>query len=159
MKTTIVKGMAIVCGLLVVACSPGTPSEEQARSAVAAEMKEYGALIDFTKTNGEVKEITGQKYYIFHYSAATKLNDGWAWRKKDALHEAGIQRANAASSLFFAPTLTSIPTGATYVARGKVPFRQTEKGWAHDGVETNSYGFCQPGKSASECYASQWGKP
>jgi len=150
--------LATICFVaLLVGCTSGTPTEKQARTAVASEIQEYGPLIMFTKTNGESLEQAGQKRYIFHYWAAASLGDGWAWRSKSTAFKAGIQRQGQTHPLF-TPVTTKIPSGSTYLARGTIQFRQTENGWVVDRTEVAEYGFCNPGPSPSECYTSLWGQ-
>lgn len=139
-------------------CSAGVPSEQQARGAVSEKLKEIGPLVDLTKADGESLEVMGQKLYRFHYRAAVTLGDGWAWRVKSELFNAGIQRRDAPFVLF-KPKLDPIPSGATYIARGAVDFRKTENGWTHNGTTIDGYGYCSPGRSPSDCYKANWDSP
>ena len=143
----------IVCGVTVLlgGCSGGTPSEGDVRPAVADLLKEYGALTDFRKTDGETLEINGQKTYIFHYLAATKLDGGWSWQKGNILFPTGLVRGDPVKGGFGAPEMMKVPNGATFAGGGKVTFRQTEKGWRLIDAELAEYRFCAE-KSASDCY-------
>lgn len=148
----------LVATFLVSGCSGGNPSDDQARFAVAQEIeKKYGTLIDFRKVNGETRDINGQKFYVFHYRAATKLDSGWVWRHGNIMFPTGLVRGKPSNSPWD-PKMDVVPAGATYVAEGKVTFRNTEKGWVVNDTDVDQYGYCDKGETPSNCYSTLWDK-
>ena len=133
------------------------PTEDQARAAAAEEIKEYGELNDFRKTNGEQREIEGQRHYIYHFRAASTLGGGWVWDPGNIMRTTGLKRGTPQPASVWGPELTEVKNGATYVAKGTVTFRNTENGWEVNNVEIERYGYCSAQKPA-ECYAELWEK-
>lgn len=138
---------------LILGCKaePNTPTNEQARVAVASALAEYGPLQDFRKTNGEQQTRSDQPFYIFHYRAAVKLPAGYRWFAS-WMGSAELVRADQDYGI---GERTDLPEGTTYIVEGSATFRFTEKGWVLEDESISSTGYCQSLEPVA-CYGAVW---
>lgn len=156
--------VTVLAALLLAACGVSVPSDDQARQVVEksfADLKALGAKVtDVRKLNGESLEQAGQKLYVYHFLAAAELPGGVAWVKGGlmAFGGGGFIKDPGRSNVWM--QTVSLPAGTTAVRRGKITFRQTEKGWlSADLPDTADSGYCTQLKPDA-CYRElKWDKP
>jgi len=167
---SVVKFQALIVAssvaILFCGCGASRPSDAQAHEIVEnlfSDIKKLGAgpLTDFTKSNGESLERFGQKVYVYHFMAATKLPEGVSWFKGGSNPTNGISvnEGKFVEDDYFDTRLGTVftqkdklPVGTTAVRRGQITFRLTEKGWiAPGGAENVETGYCTQ-LEPSNCY-------
>jgi hypothetical protein len=143
--------------------SSSVPSDRQAREVIDHSFKfltNNGAkIVDFKKINGEQREVSGQKVYVFHYVAAAELPDGFAWQDQGLMPDGGFgsgfikDPAKGPSSLWGRGKIKPMPKGAFAIRRGNITFRLTDKGWVSaDLPDTAQDAWCTEERSPSVCY-------
>jgi hypothetical protein len=154
-------------------CGPGVPSDKQARQVVDGSFKsitnDVVKVVDFRKTNGEMKIKDGQKTYEYHFLAAAELPAGFAWVLDDCkgynpssgywvdVTPCYIKSPPGNPRGFHTPSglildISALPEGTTAVESGTIAFRYTENGWVTPGVRGSStFNHCANLKP-NECY-------
>jgi hypothetical protein len=150
----------VVLGLSVFlwSCGASIPSNEQARKMVDATYANFKdpsvKIIDFTKQNGEMKEIEGQKVYTYHFLAAVEVPEGMAFRTAGLGGQLGLSKDPGPKDRNgWLGQFTPLPKGSIATRRGVITFRSTEKGWISANVPDDwQDGYCTELTSADACY-------
>jgi hypothetical protein len=135
-----------ICFIAASGCGPSIPKDSQAREILEKHYAPFTQLgfnmTDFRKLNAVLKENSGQKVYVYSFLAAFKLPSGIAWHSGGLMTDGFIQDpGNKEDS--WGTKYESLPKGTTAIARGKITFRLTEKGWvSEDAPDTEEFAYC-----------------
>lgn len=142
-------------------CGTSDPSEKQARTVFTHSLQplinDGGEMIDFSKTNGELKVIDGQKCFLYHYHAAIRLPSGLAWHSTNGsmssmMDSGGFEKYSGQSNNYWTGTYSLLPAGTTAAFIGVIIFRPTEEGWISGGILHDAQqGYCA-NQTPSGCY-------
>lgn len=87
-------------------------------------------MIDFRKFNGEMKEVDGQKVYVYQFLAAAESPVGIAFRTSKYGGDVGLTKDPGPSNRNgWLGEFTPLRQGTTGVRRGTITFRSTDNGW------------------------------
>ena len=115
------------------------------RSVLTEYVSNLGSLLEFKKTNGETREISGSQGVYPSRPSCNEARSRRLLRKATRSARTAIARCDETLSGFLWPTATERSAGTTYVLAGEMMFRSTERGRLYQNWKRKSFGAECPG--------------